>query len=77
MTPLGFASWQLIATMIAGDVTKDNLLATMDVLFGEDAINGALATILPSASAVSFLLFYSFLSLFCNNGSNQKRIRFC
>lgn len=58
--PLGFASWQLIAAMITGDVAKDNLLATMGVLFGEDAINSALATILPLANAVSFLLFLIF-----------------
>lgn len=56
--PLGFASWQLIAAMITGYVAKDNLLATMGVLFGEGAINGAMATILPPASAVSFLLFF-------------------
>ena len=56
--PLGFASWQLIAAMITGYVAKDNLLATMGVLFGEDAVNGAIAAILPPASAVSFLLFF-------------------
>ena len=56
--PLGFASWQLIAAMITGYVAKDNLLATMGVLFGEDAVNGAMAQILPPASAVSFLLFF-------------------
>lgn len=56
--PLGFASWQLIAAMITGYVAKDNLLATMGVLFGEDAVNGAMASILPPASAVSFLLFF-------------------
>ena len=56
--PLGFGSWQLIAAMITGFVAKDNLLATMGVLFGEDAINGAMAAILPPASAVSFLLFF-------------------
>ena len=56
--PLGFGSWQLIAAMITGFVAKDNLLATMGVLFGENAINGAMAAILPPASAVSFLLFF-------------------
>lgn len=56
--PLGFGSWQLIAAMITGYVAKDNLLATMGVIFGEDAINGAMAAILPPAAAVSFLLFF-------------------
>ena len=56
--PLGFGSWQLIAAMITGYVAKDNLLATMGVLFGEDAVNGAMASILTPASAVSFLLFF-------------------
>ena len=56
--PLGFASWELIAAMITGYVAKDNLLATLGVLFGEGAVNGALAAILPPASAVSFLLFF-------------------
>lgn len=56
--PLGFASWELIAAMITGYVAKDNLLATMGVLFGEGAVNGAMAAILPPASAVSFLLFF-------------------
>ena len=56
--PLGFASWQLIAAMITGYVAKDNLLATMGVLFGEGAVNGAMAQILSPASAVSFLLFF-------------------
>lgn len=56
--PLGFASWQLIAAMITGYVAKDNLLATMGVLFGEGAVNGAMAEILSPASAVSFLLFF-------------------
>ena len=56
--PLGFGSWQLIAAMITSYVAKDNLLATMGVLFGEDAVTGAMASILPPASAVSFLLFF-------------------
>lgn len=56
--PLGFASWQLIAAMITGYVAKDNLLTTMGVIFGEDAVNGALASILSPASAVAFLLFF-------------------
>ena len=56
--PLGFASWQLIAAMITGYVAKDNLLATMGVIFGEGAVNGAMASILPPASAVAFLLFF-------------------
>ena len=56
--PLGLASWQLIAAMITGYVAKDNLLATMGVLFGESMVNGAMAQILSPASAISFLLFF-------------------
>ena len=56
--PLGLASWQLIAAMITGYVAKDNLLATMGVLFGENMVNGAMAQILSPASAISFLLFF-------------------
>ena len=56
--PLGLSSWQLIAAMITGYVAKDNLLATLGVLFGENAVNGALAEILSPASAISFLLFF-------------------
>ena len=56
--PLGLPSWQLIAAMITGYVAKDNLLATLGVLFGEGAVNGALAAMLTPASAVSFLLFF-------------------
>ena len=56
--PLGLASWQLIAAMITGYVAKDNLLATLGVLFGEGAVTGAIASILSPASAVSFLLFF-------------------
>ena len=56
--PLGLGSWQLIAAMITGYVAKDNLLATLGVLFGEGAVNGALVQILSPAGAVSFLLFF-------------------
>lgn len=56
--PLGFSSWQLIAAMITGYVAKDNLLATLGVLYGEGAVTGAIASILSPASAVSFLLFF-------------------
>ena len=56
--PLGFGNWQLIAAMITGFVAKDNLLATMGVLFGEGAVNGAMAAILPPPAAISFLLFF-------------------
>ena len=56
--PLGWGSWQLIAAMITGFVAKDNLLATMGVIFGEEAVTGAMASILSPAAAVSFLLFF-------------------
>ena len=57
--PLGFGSWQIIAAMITGYVAKDNMLATLGVIFGVEAIDAmTLGTLLPGASAVSFLAFF-------------------
>ena len=57
--PLGFGKWQIIAAMITGYVAKDNMMATLGVILGTEAINVAsLGTLLPGASAVSFLCFF-------------------
>ena len=57
--PLGFGSWQIIAAMITGYVAKDNMLATLGIIFGVDAIDVmTLGTLLPGASAISFLCFF-------------------
>ena len=57
--PLGFGKWQIIAAMITGYVAKDNMMATLGVILGTEAINVAsLGMLLPGASAVSFLCFF-------------------
>ena len=56
--PLGFGKWELISSMITGYVAKDNMTATLGLIFGADITTGALSTFLTPASAVSFLLFF-------------------
>ena len=56
--PLGFGKWELISSMITGYVAKDNMIATLGLIFGADITTGALSTYLTPASAVSFLLFF-------------------
>ena len=73
--PLGWGSWQLIAAMITGFVAKDNLLATMGVIFGEEAVTGAMASILSPAAAVSFLLFFVLsCPCFATMGATRKEL---
>ena len=57
-TPLGFGSWQLVAAMLTGYVAKDNVIGTLGQIFGEGAVNGALAGILTPAAGVSFILWF-------------------
>ncbi len=57
--PLGFGKWQIIAAMITGYVAKDNMLATLGIILGAEAVDVAtLGTLLPGAAAVSFLCFF-------------------
>ena len=57
--PLGFGSWKIIAAMITAYVAKDNMLATLGLILGTEIVDGAaLSTLLPGASAVSFLVFF-------------------
>lgn len=73
--PLGFGSWQLVAAMITGYVAKDNLMATLGLIYGEGAVNGALAAMLPPASAVSFLLFFMLsCPCFASMGAMRKEL---
>ena len=73
--PLGFGSWQLVAAMVTGYVAKDNLLASLGLIFGTDAVNGALATMLPPAAAVSFLLFFILsCPCFASMGAMRKEL---
>ena len=58
-TPLGFGSWAIIAALITGYVAKDNMLATLGIIFGVELVDGSLlGSLLTPASAVSFLLFF-------------------
>ena len=57
--PLGFGSWAIIAALITGYVAKDNMLATLGIIYGVELVDGSLlGSILTPASAVSFLLFF-------------------
>ena len=56
--PLGLDNWQLIAAMITGYVAKDNMLATLGVIYGAEMTVELLGSLLSPASAVSFLLFF-------------------
>ena len=57
--PLGFGSWKIIAALITGYVAKDNMLATLGIIFGVELVDGSLlGSLLTPASAVSFLLFF-------------------
>lgn len=57
--PLGFGSWKIIAALITGYVAKDNMLATLGIIFGVELVDGSLlGTLLTPASAISFLLFF-------------------
>ena len=57
--PLGFGRWEIIAAMLTAYVAKDNMLATLGLILGTEVVGGAeLATLLPPASAVSFLFFF-------------------
>ena len=73
--PLGFGSWQLVAAMITGYVAKEQVVATMGLIYGEAAVNGALATLLTPVSAVSFLLFFMLSSpCFASIGAMRKEL---
>ena len=73
--PLGFGTWELIAAMITGYVAKDNVLATLGIIYGADAVNGALAASLPPAAAVPFLIFFILSSpCFASMGAIYKEL---
>ena len=73
--PLGFGSWQLVASMITGYVAKEQVIATMGLIYGTEAVNGALLGLLTPASAVSFLLFFILSSpCFASMGAMRKEL---
>ncbi len=73
--PLGFGMWQLVAAMITGYVAKEQVIATLGLIYGTDAINGALSSMLTPASAVSFLLFFILSApCFASIGAMRKEL---
>ena len=73
--PLGFGSWQMVAATISGFVAKEEVLATMGLIYGEAAVNGALSTLLTPASAVSYLFFFILASpCFASMGAMRKEL---
>lgn len=74
--PLGFGEWELVSAMLTGFVAKDNLLATLGIILGEEMITSStLATLLPPASAISFLIFFILSSpCFASMGAMRKEL---
>ena len=74
--PLGFGSWEIIAAMITAYVAKDNMLATLGIILGTEAVDAvALGSLLSPASAVSFLLFFILsCPCFASMGAMRKEL---
>ena len=58
--PIGLGSWEIISSMITGYVAKDNMLATLGLIFGTEIVDasGPISNLLSGPSAISFLLFF-------------------
>ncbi len=57
--PLGFGNWQAAVASITGLVAKENIVATMGILYGggEASVYATLASSFTKASGLSFLIF--------------------
>ncbi len=57
--PLGFGSWQLSTSLITGFTAKEAVVSTLAVLTGSSVADlpATLAAMLPTAAALSFLVF--------------------
>lgn len=53
-SPLGFASWKVVASLICGFLAKEGVVSTMTVLFGNSA---GVHAVLSTATAISLLVF--------------------
>ena len=75
-TPLGFGNWKLIAALITGYVAKDNVLGTLGVIMGAEAVDSALlGQLIDPAGAVGFLLFFVLSSpCFATMGAMRKEL---
>ena len=57
--PIGIGQWQIIAALITGYVAKDNMLATLGIIYGAEVVDVTiLSGLFSPASAVSFLCFF-------------------
>ena len=57
--PIGIGSWQIIAALITGYVAKDNMLATLGIIYGAEVVDvSILSGLFTPASAISFLCFF-------------------
>ena len=74
--PIGLGSWKIIAALITGYVAKDNMLATLGIIFGVELVDGSLlGSLLTPASAVSFLLFFILsCPCFASMGAMRKEL---
>jgi len=57
--PLGFGDWELATATLTGLVAKENIVATIAILFNttEDSLPDILAARIPEVVAISFLVF--------------------
>ena len=53
-SPLGFADWRMVTSLITGFLAKESVVSTLSILYGSTA---GIKTALSTASALSFLVF--------------------
>ena len=52
MQPLGLGDWRICTSLISGFMAKENVVSTLEILFGQD-----ITTVMTSATATSLLVF--------------------
>ncbi len=52
MRPLGLGDWRICTSLISGFMAKENVVSTLEILFGQD-----IAAVMSSAAAASLLVF--------------------
>ena len=55
--PLGFGSWQTTVASVTGLVAKENIVATMDIVFGGENVYATIAASFTALSGYAFLTF--------------------
>ena len=73
--PIGIQNWELVSALITGYVAKENVVATLGIVYGENVFEG-LKTLLPTtAQALSFLFFFLLSSpCFASMGAMRKEL---